>query len=77
MRTAAKAVAELKSMDPGTEVTEYHIRQLIRTGALPVMWAGSKALINLDDVLALMHSGTVRVQPEPPTLYGIRRINVR
>ena len=37
MRTAAKIVAELRAMDPGCEVTEYYIRQLIRKGALPPM----------------------------------------
>ena len=39
MRTAAKIVAELRAMDPGCEVTEYYIRQLIREGAVPVVWA--------------------------------------
>ena len=51
MRTAAKIVAELRAMDPGCEVTEYYIRQLIREGAVPVVWAGHKALVNLDDVI--------------------------
>ena len=32
MRTAAKIVAEIKAADPGTEVTEYYIRQLVKEG---------------------------------------------
>ena len=64
MRTAAKIVAELRAMDPGCEVTEYYIRQLIREGAVPVVWAGHKALVNLDDVIDLLQQGTQR--PEVP-----------
>ena len=56
MRTAAKIVAELRAMDPGCEVTEYYIRQLIREGAVPVVWAGHKALVNLDDVIDLLQA---------------------
>lgn len=57
MRTAAKIVAEIKAADPGTEVTEYYIRQLVKEGSVPVVWAGNKALINLDDVLSLLRWG--------------------
>lgn len=51
MRTAPKIVAEIKALDPETEVTEYYVRQLVKAGAVPVVWAGNKALINLNDVL--------------------------
>lgn len=64
MRTAAKIVAELRAMDPGCEVTEYYIRQLIREGAVPVVWAGHKALVNLDDVIDLLQQGTQRPEEE-------------
>ena len=78
MRTAAKIVAEIKAIDPGTEVTEYCIRQLVKVGAVPVVWAGNKALINLDDVIALLYQGTDRAEPEPEPrpAGGIRRVEV-
>lgn len=76
MRTAAKIVAEIKAADPGTEVTEHYIRQLVKEGSVPVVWAGNKALINLDDVLSLLRLGTERTDPEPPVVDGIRRIEV-
>lgn len=60
MRTAAKIVAEIKALDPDTEVTEFHIRKLAKDGTVPVVWAGRKALINLDDILDLMWLGTDR-----------------
>lgn len=44
MRTAPKIVAELKALDPETEITEYYVRQLVKAGAVPVVWAGNKAL---------------------------------
>ncbi len=76
MRTAAKIVAEIKALDPDTEVTEFHIRKLAKSGAVPVVWAGRKALINLDDVLDLMRLGTAQPSEEtPPAVGGIRRID--
>lgn len=75
MRTAPKIVAEIKAIDPDTEVTEFYIRRLAREGLVPVTWAGCKALINLDDVLDLLRLGTVRQKDEPPTVGGIRRID--
>lgn len=78
MRTIAKIVSELRKLDPDTEVSEYYIRQLVKTGAVPVVWAGTKALINLDDVLELLREGTYRTsysKPELSIVGGIRKIN--
>lgn len=77
MRTAAGIVAELKAMDPDTGVTEYFVRRMVRDGTLPVVWAGSKALVNLDDVLALLHHGTAQPDPIPTAPGGIRRLDVK
>lgn len=76
MRTAARIVEELRALDPETEVTEFFIRQLAREGTVPVVWAGRKALINLDDVLDLMRLGTARpTEAAAPAVGGIRRID--
>ena len=77
MRTAPKIVAEIKALDPDSEVTEHYIRQLIKAGTVPVVWAGNKALINLDDVLSLLQMGTNRVEPTPCVVGGIRRIDAK
>lgn len=77
MRTASKIVAEIKALDPGTEITEYCVRQMVKTGAVPVVWAGNKALINLNDVLALLQVGAARpIENTAPTVRGIRRVNL-
>lgn len=75
MRTAPKIVAEIKALDPETEVTEYYVRQLVKAGAVPVVWAGNKALINLNDVLDLLRVGTPQSQVAAPTVGCIRRID--
>ena len=78
MRTAAKIVEEVKRIDPETDLTESCIRRLIKHEAFPVVWAGSKALINLDDVLELLRLGTVRpAEDTVPAVGGIRRIDPR
>ena len=77
MRTAPKIVAEIKALDPETEITEYYVRQLVKAGAVPVVWAGNKALINLNDVLDLLRVGTPQPQAVPQTVGGIRRIDAK
>ena len=77
MRTAPNIVAGIKAMDPHSEVTENYIRQLAKDGAVPVVWAGRKALINLDDVLDILRTGTDRPQASPTTVDGIRRVDLR
>ena len=77
MRTAPKIVAEIKALDPETEITEYYVRQLVKAGAVPVVWAGNKALINLNDVLDLLRMGTPQPQAVPQTVGGIRRIDAK
>ena len=54
MRLIKECVAELKAVDPGTAVTEYYIRGLVKTGKIPVVMAGKKALINLDGLLGYL-----------------------
>lgn len=77
MRTAPKIVSAIKALDPESDITENCVRQLVKDGAVKVVWAGSKALINLDDVLEVMRTGTVRQEPEPETVGGIRKVDVR
>ena len=77
MRTAAGIVAELKAIDPDTGVTEYFVRRMMREGVLPVVRAGSKTLVNLDDVLALLRAGTPPPDNAPETPGGIRRLDAR
>ena len=76
MRTAQKIVAEIKALDPDSEVTEYFVRQLVKDGTVKPTWAGNKALINLDDVLDLLRIGTARPQVSPSVIEGIRRVDV-
>lgn len=76
MRTAGKVYELIREQDPDTEVTPYFIRQLIRTGKVPVTPVGRKKLVDADAVIAYIAAGE-----EPTTTdssardYGkIRRI---
>lgn len=77
MRTAAKIVAELKAIDPECEITEYCVRKMAKSGAVTVVWAGAKALINLDDVIELLRIGTTRRNARAPEGNGIRQVDVK
>lgn len=75
MRTAAKIVAEIRALDPESDVTEYWVRHIAKSGTVPVIWAGNKCLINLNDVLDLLRVGMEKPKAAPaPTIGGIRRI---
>lgn len=56
MRTVHEAAEELRRMDEGTAVTEYHIRQLAVNNIIPRVKAGKKYLINLDALIAYLAS---------------------
>ena len=51
MRTVHEAALELKKLDEGTAVTEYHIRRLAINNIIPRVKAGKKYLINLDTLI--------------------------
>ena len=75
MRTAREAAAEIKAIDEHTAVTEWRIRELMRSGVLPKVKAGKKLLINLDTLFEYLENPTAaKFQPEPETAQGIRRI---
>lgn len=54
MRTVHEAAEELRKLDAGTAVTEYHIRQLAINNVIPRVKAGKKYLINLDALIAYL-----------------------
>lgn len=56
MRTVHEAAEELRRMDEGTAVTEYHIRQLAINNIIPRVKAGKKYLINLDALIAYLEN---------------------
>lgn len=55
MRLLKEVAAEIKTVDPGTAVTPYFIRQLALEGKVKSVMAGRKRLINLDDLLQYLN----------------------
>lgn len=55
MRLLKEAAEEIKTVDPGTAVTPYFIRQLALEGKIKSVMAGRKRLINLDDLLRYLN----------------------
>lgn len=50
IRMMKEAYEEIKKADPGTAITMNYIRKLVISGAVPSMRAGSRYLINMDDL---------------------------
>ena len=57
MRTAESLLKEIRTQDPDTEITLHYIRQLIASGAIPVVHVGRKKLVNMDLVLDYFAKG--------------------
>lgn len=57
MRTAAGILAVIRQEDPETEVTEYHIRRVMKSGAVHIARSGRKQLADADAVIALLANG--------------------
>lgn len=78
MRTAAKAHELILEQDPQSEITLHYIRQLIATGAIPVVHAGRKKLIDVDQLLAYLAAGNeAPTTTDPAVGYGkLRRIDL-
>lgn len=76
MRTVKEAAAEIKQLDSGTAMTEWHIRQLALQGVLPRVQAGKKLLINLDTLFEYLENPQAeKFQPKQTAAHsGIRPI---
>lgn len=48
MRTIAQTVRYFKQVDPETCISEWYLRQLVRTKKIKCHMAGNKYLINID-----------------------------
>ena len=77
MRTAAGVLAAIKEQDPGTEVTLHFIRSIINSGAITVVNAGTKKLVDADRVIEYIASGCKIQEDDRPVNIGqIRRVEV-
>ena len=59
MRTITEALAEIKMADAGSAVTANCVRTLCKNGQVRCIYTGSKTLLDLDDLFAVIN-GTVR-----------------
>ena len=78
MRTAEKILNIIKEQDPDTEVTLHYIRDLIKSGKIPVTLVGRKKLVDADRVIAYIAAGEtahIEAECEVPT-ERVRRVEV-
>lgn len=80
MRTVQQVVAYFKEQNPNTNMNEYLLRTMIKTGKLAVVKAGHKSLINLDKLIGQLNGFGIQEQEEQQPKkdgYGkIRRVEL-
>lgn len=59
MRTAEKAMAEIKAADPETSFTLRALRRMINNNEIPSVSVNSKKLINMDQLYAFLNGQTI------------------
>lgn len=62
MRTAKKAIEELKIIDPNTAFSERALRRMIANGEIPTLEIGNRKLVNFDNLLTILSDGFGTVQ---------------
>ena len=50
LRTIKQIVNELKAIDPGCQLTEWALRQMVKEEKIPVVKAGKKSLLSVEAV---------------------------
>lgn len=77
MRTIQQTIEYLKAQDPDTGVTEFWLRKLLHSGAVPYHVVGKKKfLVNLDSLEAYLENPPDAEEPDI-TIGKIRKIIVR
>lgn len=56
IRSIRQAADYFKELDPDTQITEYTLRKLVSSGAIPSIKSGNKNLVNLDQILEVFGS---------------------
>lgn len=74
MRTIKSVVEFFKQEDPETPVNEYMVRRLVKQGAVPVVYAGCKALINIDLFIQYLNQETDGEEPDKNSYGTIRKV---
>lgn len=74
MRTAAGVLDAIRADDPDTQVSLHLIRMIIKSGDVPVVRAGKRLLVNVDDITAYLLRGS---EWDAPAQNGIRRVAAR
>lgn len=60
MRLIKDAFEQLKKEDPGTDITIYALRTIVKSGVVPTVRLGRKLLINYDSLLDYLSFGDKR-----------------
>ena len=63
MRNTEGVYRELKAADPDTRISQYFIRRLIKSGAIPVVKIGRMELVNVDLVFDYLATHGVTLPP--------------
>jgi len=50
LRTIKQTIHELKATDPGCQLTEWALRQMVKEEKIPVVKAGKKSLLSVEAV---------------------------
>ena len=75
LRSVSETVNEIKANDPGTRLTVYLLRKMIKRGIVPVTMVTNRQYIDLDSLPDFLTGKRLEYTPSvPQTSTGIRPI---
>jgi hypothetical protein len=75
VRTISEALEELKAVDPGTAITSWAIRRLVRNGEIPNLGAAGRILINFDLLIDFLNRPSAPREVVISPARGVYRID--
>lgn len=76
MRTATGVLQIIQQEDPGSEITLHLIRTTIHSGAVPVVEVGRRKLVDADELIEYLTTGTCAEKSDVVKFGKIRRVCV-
>ena len=73
IRTIAKAIEEIKRIDPETAITARFIKEGIANGKIPIIKVGNKVLVNMESIYTFLEGELIYETVTP--VNSIRKIN--
>lgn len=77
MRNAKQAAEEIRRMDSGTAITEFHVRKIMKRSLVPTIKSGRRLFVDLDMLIEYIATHPDLDFTDEPAIHGVRPVPER